>query len=500
MLESGRRLADLPERLERAFEESMEEWWALGRELAGEPSARWAHAPACTPNASDLGLMLAWTRLADDCAAKPQTSLIVCDDPWLFRHLRTRPGVAAGRPPCLWRPVVRAHVRGALARLRRVVMLAVAAIGRQASGPVGASSLLVYAHPQSRADGHDAYFGAIMKQVPGLVRMLHTDAAGARAAMLADGNETFSLHGWGNPVLALGLIFTRWRPAAAHVLGRHGWLVRRAAALEGANAQAVMTRWQGICQRAWMRKIRPMTVTWPWENHAWERELVRAARKLGVATIGYQHTVVGRHAANHSPRSNPDGLDSIPDRIFCNSRAGRDQLRSWGIPAERLAHAGTLRDLAPKPIEYDPQGPVFVALPMKQSIALEMLAALQRIRTEDLRFVLKVHPMTELDFPETGRISRTEEQLHNQGGLRAVVYSATSVGLEAILAGLPTLRFLPASTIAIDILSPPAEAVSVTAETLEPALKNLTRTSTVDIDDFFPPADLELWRSALVSP
>ena len=94
------KLADAPRLLEEAFDAIRDQWWVLGKTLGATPSAELAHAPTCASYGSDLGIMLAWTHLADTISA--DGVLMVCDDPWLFRHLAERPDVEAGRPPPLW--------------------------------------------------------------------------------------------------------------------------------------------------------------------------------------------------------------------------------------------------------------------------------------------------------------------------------------------------------------------------------------------------------------
>ena len=91
----------------------------------------------------------------------------------------------------------------------------------------------------------------------------------------------------------------------------HGNPMRRAAEKEGDGAAHAMNAWQRQCQKAWLAHTRPAVVAWPWENHGWERDFCRQARRLGVTTLGYQHTVIGPHQLNYSPATNKDGLDSL---------------------------------------------------------------------------------------------------------------------------------------------------------------------------------------------
>ena len=100
---------------------------------------------------------------------------------------------------------------------------------RRRRGSSGGTSLIVYGHPQSGA-GRDAYFGTLMRDVSGLVHLLHTDCPVAMARRLGAETGARSLHGWGSVRRALGGLGTRWRPTAADLAGPQGWLIRRAAA------------------------------------------------------------------------------------------------------------------------------------------------------------------------------------------------------------------------------------------------------------------------------
>ena len=95
-------LPNIPRRLEESFESVMAEWWDLGKSLGRAPTGRWSHTTACNPNASELGSCLAWTRIVEECATHLDVTLVVCGDPWLYRHLSGLQGVKAGSAPCLW--------------------------------------------------------------------------------------------------------------------------------------------------------------------------------------------------------------------------------------------------------------------------------------------------------------------------------------------------------------------------------------------------------------
>lgn len=491
-----KKVPGLAAELETAFDGIAETWLSLGRELGTEPSAGLAHAPACAANASDMGLMMAWSRIVGQKAGAKETVLVVCDDPWMFRHLSGLQGVDAGTPPALWPVRLKLALRGFAARCKSAVVLARDALGlgrqRRLAQPSG-MVLLVYGHPSSTTDGTDGYFGNLMKENAALCRLLHVDCSASRARELEGGGRTLSLRAWGKVSDALTLPFTRWRPGRRHLSGKWGWLVRRAAALEGGTGQGALIAWQRKCQHRWLTETRPRVVAWPWENHSWEREFVRAARALGIRTLGYQHSVIGRQMLNYAPGSNPDGLASLPDRILCTGDATRRQLLQWGVPDERLEIGGALRIPEPASINPDPQGPVFLALPFDAETAGQMVDAARALTGQGFRFLVKDHPMTPFPFNPEPAIERTEKPFFEHPGLRAMVYAATTVGLEAALAGLPTIRFRPEGRIALDILPKGTQLPAADASGLAEAL-NQAGAPVLNRDEFFSPVPKNLWQ------
>ena len=500
-LDPERRLPEFGTRLEHSFDAIADTWWALARRLAEEPSAGLAHAPASAANASDLGLMLAWSRLVAEMAAGTERVLVICDDPWLYRHLATLAGVEAAPPPPLWHRQAGLALRGVLARLKVSARCALATLGQRSGRgafPKGAPVLLVYGHPASDAEDTDAYFGDLMKELPELVRLLHVDCPPPRARALRGGGRTFSLHAWGSPLAALGLTGARWRPSNQDRSGEYGWLVRRAAALEGSTGQPAMIRWQQISQEAWLGETRPCAVAWPWENHAWERHFVRLARRFGVRTIGYQHATIGRREWNYAAASNHDGMASLPDRILASGPASQALLRKRGFDAARISIAGALRVGRLGALPFDPAGPVFVALPYEPTIAAEMVAAIRPLGAAGRRFLVKDHPMTPFGFDDGPGVERTAEPLDSQGGLAAVIYAMTTVGLEAVIGGLPTVRFRPENRIPSDPVPESFAVPSATAETLAETLNALQPPSPIDPQEVFAKPRPEIWRQALL--
>ncbi len=486
------KVKELAAKLESAFDASVEEWWNLARALGQEPSSVLAHAPACAANLSDLGLMLAWTRLVEAWRQMDETVLLVCDDPWLFRHLAGREGVTAGSKPPLWRVQWRLRLRGLLARAKAGWGFAQAAkrlAAQRPAFPRNKPVLLVYGHPASEADGGDAYFGQVMKETPGLSRLLHVDCPPARALALGAASPTFSLHAWGDPAFARTLWKQRWKP----VIG--GWLVRRAAALEGSTGQAAAIAWQIHCQENWLAAVRPSLVAWPWENHSWERAFVRQAHRLGVATLGYQHATVGWREWNYAPHSNPDGEASLPQRILTVGPADLQRLLRYGCPRNRLEVGGALRFPSAATPAFSPNGPVYVALPFAAGVAREMVEALRPLGARGKRFLVKDHPMSPFRVEPSPGVEATNLKLGQMESVSAVLYCITTVGLESMLAGLPTLRFLPESRVVVDVMPEGVEVAASGAENLEALLAQLKPGARIEREQVFAPAPLPLWSA-----
>lgn len=499
-LDPGCRLADVGLRLENAFLAIRDDWWSVAKTFGRSRNGDLVHAFSCAPIGSDFGLALAWARLVADLAEDRRAILVVCDDPWLFRHLMRLGNVAAGKPPPLWPAILKGWVRGYLARGALALRLAWTAwrLGptRRYRG-TGETAILVYGHPQSRPDGTDAYFGSLMKDLPTVARLLHTDCPLEGTESFESDRRTASLHAWGSPWFALRLAFVRWRPGSDARHGPYGRLLSRVAALEGQGGSHAMNRWFDHCVGRWLADRRPGSLAWPWENLPWERLLVRRAHGLGIPTVGYQHADVGPQQYNMGPQSNWDGLASLPDRLLLNGPAYRAQLIRWGFPEERLAIGGAFRVPAVEGTSYDPTGPVFVALSGAQAIARQMIEAVEASRGDGRLFLIKNHPMYPIDFEETDDMRRWDRPLGETAGLSAVLFATGLSGLEGLLAGVPTFRLLLDDRVGIDTMPENCTAIPVTASTLRAALDQRPEPPQVQWSDLFSRVDLEVWRGHL---
>lgn len=496
---TDRRLPGLGRILEDAFDAQHDVWRDEAHAMAGDPGAELAHTPAMVTDASDFGLLLAWSQIVDDLACQDDAIVAVCDDPWLFRHLAGRPGMtAASAPPGLIGQIAANWMRGLVARGVIVLRLLRARLTLPpAAGETGGTYLLVYGHPQSRRDGHDAYFGDVMARHRNVRRIVHVDCPLASVRALA-GARTESLHAYGPLVALVEVFFARWRPSLARRSGPLGWLVRRQASLEGATGTAPMIAWQRACQAEWLRQMRPACVVWPWENHAWERDFVRRARAQGIRTIGYQHSTVSPREWYNGANAAPDGCATLPDRIVCSGPMGRRSLIDLGVPGDRIQDVGAFRYADFDTGTYDPQGPVFFALPADVSVARELVQAARRVAAAGRRVQVRCHPFARVALPSVPGLAEAPVGLFDGGGVAAVVFAGTTVGLEAVLAGLPTVRFLPGSRVAHN---PPSSLpyVPPTADLddIVDVLANTPKPPSIDPHSLFSPPNATAWAALL---
>ena len=394
--------------------------------------------------------------------------------------------------------VVKLWVRGIAARAKVALKMARAAWfcrKERACVPVGAPAILVYAHPASDADGSDAYFASLLNEMSGLVRVLHTDGTVDQVRPLMN-DRTVSLHGWGSVWFALTrLAFVRWRVDVQ--TGPHAWLIRRANALENGGGGSAMTRWQAHCQMRWLRAAKPRAVAWPWENHAWERLLCRAARKQGVRSIGYQHTVIGPHQINYAIYSNPDGADSLPDRVIADGPVYAEELKAWGIPSDRIEIGGAFRFQRFGGGAFDPEGPVYVPLSAVRSAARLQITASHALANAGIPVLIKAHPMYPLDIALVANITVTDTPLQKATALRAVLYTTGASALEACLMGVPGFRLLQDDAISVDVLPAKMSMPAIELDDVVEALSVVVRPPHWRWDDILSVPDIERWNDLL---
>ena len=165
-----------------------------------------------------------------------------------------------------------------------------------------------------------------------------------------------------------------------------------------------------------------------------------------------------------------------------------------GYPKNRIRIGGALRIKNFAPLKHDLRGPIFIALPFDREIGVELLEKIQSVSNESSKFIIKPHPMTPFRFSDLPQVKKTIKPLSEIGPLSAVVYSATTVGLEAIIGGLPTFRFLPSNKVAMNILPLKINAPTLSKARFEEVLFSNLSPIILKSNYIFSPPDLKLWR------
>tara|TARA_B100000686_G_scaffold351874_1_gene451989 strand:- start:841 stop:2436 length:1596 start_codon:yes stop_codon:yes gene_type:complete len=492
---------NVAERLERAYNSCEETCWTIGRSLAENRSSDFARTPTMGAYGTDFRLMLAWVILAKELVSVQENFLIVCDDPWLYREIADLDGVFVGRYPKFWKRRFQLKLRGFFSRCKNSFKLAVFSFKlkyQRNKTFKGKPTLIVYGHPTSKNDGTDAYFGDLMKHISSLQRVLHTDCDLQLSRDLED-DRTTSLHAWGNPLFALSLIIgSKWHIPSTKHLNYHR-LVNRAIEIENSGSGILMTRWQAHCQTRWMKETKPTKVIWPWENFSWERLLCRQAAKTNIKTLGYQHTVIGEHQINFASRLNPSKVKTLPDKIICNGPAFFQELIDWGHRPETLVIGGAFRISPPYKKVFNKGAPIFVALSGLLPIANEQLILAKQISEKGKKVLFRPHPMYPVNIRETDTLIKAEKEMLDHSKLSLVVFSTGTLGLEAVLAGLPTIRFLPDDRVAVQVLPKNVKVPTATGNTLPVVLTRLQPPMHITWESIFSRVDYSVWQRIILN-
>lgn len=502
----------------------------LGR-AQSDPTAWWAGTlPWKAWGASDLFLLCCYQSLVERLrgANPPQglsPALVIVEDPWLLRQLETAGGA-------LWPACLAAAALGAARRAKWALRMAQSLLAQawhsHGKRPVlpAAGGIVLYSHLLERslaADGRwsDHYLPGFEEELSDLghpvLRCTYPDDTGWEQA-LAERSQT----------VAPLILYASWRgffralmslPPAAEGPQR----------LDGRSIELLLRRerWQDLsragrcaaifledCAARFFAATPWKALVFPWENQPQERMLLLAARGSGMKTVGYQHTTVPRlQLPFFSARGEADWAP-MPDlvltsgpyalRLLCEDGMPSDRLRLGG--SRRYAHLSAASTLGPTSSED-----VLVILPLDECQASHLLAALARAYPcggAGFRFLIKAHPAAPLAPKTLGFPAELVD-----GDLAAalahcavVVFSGTTSGIEALLAGRPALRYRPELLLDVDPSELLSDAVLPTATDgdLREKLERLRHGDGVDnaearaaLSELFSPVLPAVWREAV---
>lgn len=238
-------------------------------------------------------------------------------------------------------------------------------------------------------------------------------------------------------------------------------LLRQAMRRELASPRLVAAAlYERLARSLARRGLAPRALFYTFENQPWEKVMLAGFRRAlpGTLLVGVQHAPLAeRHLCAHpSRRQWRDG--TTPDLLVTIGDAFRNRLLALGAPAERIAVGGALRhaDLLAKPPSSSPEPSaplvlVTCSMEPRESLELAYKAIAAATPIADVRLVVNFHPMIEESLRAALRTRLAElvdcSHVEFVDGAAApwlerahiLIYSASSTGLEAAIAGVPAV-------------------------------------------------------------
>ena len=215
-------------------------------------------------------------------------------------------------------------------------------------------------------------------------------------------------------------------------------------AREHVSGEVVMQRVMAEAFERMFARLRPKAVVYPFENRSWEKNLLSAARRHGVARcVGYQHSsLTPRHLA-FSAAAGLSGRDDLPDTILTCGEITADRIRKEVPQARTLVTVGAALRARRLPVAPAPKWAVLAPVSSSRAEAWEMLVALQQLAARsDTPIRVRTHPTIPIDdlyeqfrWPAHVQLSRGRSLAEDFEEAALVVYSSSTVALEGMLYG-----------------------------------------------------------------
>jgi hypothetical protein len=285
---------------------------------------------------------------------------------------------------------------------------------------------------------------------------------------------------------------------------------------------------QYVAFKGYLRGIkqREITIIYPFENQPWDKMLCLAAEESdkNVKLVGYQHSMVPLMELNYFLGVGECSNMPLPHLIVTNGEYTLNLLRNAGYGERELVNGGALRYEYIHKIDKGwgrknkASKTILVAMPYSRNLTEELLTSLFNafldLAGEEIRFVIKFHPEVPLEslrvqlpawpayFQKTDKpIPETLKEVN------LVIYSSSTVGLEALLHGVPVVRYYSEHTLDLDPLGAFGEKMirSCSEENLREitisVLKQGSNYSTQqpalnreNLNKFLSPVDENVWR------
>lgn len=267
------------------------------------------------------------------------------------------------------------------------------------------------------------------------------------------------------------------------------------------------------------------TIIYPFENQPWDKMLCLAANERDENTrlIGYQHSIVPPMLLNYFLGAGESSSMPLPQLIVTNGEHTLNLLKNAGYGETRIVNGGALRYEYVHKIDtaltrkHGTSATVLVAMPYSRSLTRELLICLfnafMDLEGEGARFIIRFHPEVPperlgIQLPTwPAHFQRTDRPLLEiLEGIDLVVYSSSTVGLEALQNGIPVVRYCSEHSIDLDPLDAFGEESlrscseanfrQVVLQALAEGSNHQAQRSALskgNLDDFFSSVDEDMW-------
>ena len=193
------------------------------------------------------------------------------------------------------------------------------------------------------------------------------------------------------------------------------------------------------------------------ENYAWEKMGLLAAKVDGkkVKTVGFQHAFISRNSFRYFPSRKESVIMPLPDKLISIGKVTKDILKKYGeFHLTDIVEGCALRQektISLKRIDIKEKRDIFVPLTITIDDTVKFLNFLYEAGLQNYKgkIFLRFHPLTKknkvfssLNFslPENFVVSENvtlQEEFIRCG---IVLYSWTTVCIEALMVGLPAIH------------------------------------------------------------
>lgn len=211
------------------------------------------------------------------------------------------------------------------------------------------------------------------------------------------------------------------------------------------------------------------TFVFTFENHSWEKMSVLAFKKYSpkTKTIGYQHASISKSYLNFFPSEFEKAIIPLPDKIISLGTETKRILEKYGrYPEDRIRVGCALRFEYlhnSKKFDRKKRNFIFVPLTISKYESTKLINFIHNSLSADKKYkvILRSHPATpfsgiekELGFKlsENFQASTNVSMLDDFEKSDIVLYTGTTVCMEALMMGLPVIHIDLGEPISVDPL------------------------------------------------